>query len=257
MELSYWAYYEASHYGEVEILMKDKKNLLLLSLIAFIYLFKLAPIFGHIMTDFRSFYFAGAAYFGGGNIYDIGYLRSFAADMGYGDLIIFPYLYPPPLAFYMTQLSHLGARAAAWLWGQLSVISGVLALLASVGLCLSLLGREVVKKRFCLLLLSRLLFLLLPFDNNLMMGQVNLVVLAFIGVAMVQSLVYRRDLLAGLLLAPAILIKVTPAGLLLYFIMIRRFKVIYGVLLGAVVFGVPALATDVPEYDSDIPVVTP
>ena len=53
------------------------------------------------------------------------------------------------------------------------------------------------------MLLAFVLFYMLPFDNNLIMGQINIIVLTFIAAALVRALVHSHDLVAGMLLAPA------------------------------------------------------
>ena len=82
------------------------------------------------------------------------------------------------------------------------------------------------------MLLAFVLFYMLPFDNNLIMGQVNIIVLTFIAAALVRTLVHSHDLVAGMLLAPAALIKITPAFLLLFFLLDRRWRAIPGFALG-------------------------
>lgn len=222
--------------------MKDKKALVFLALVAFVYLLKMAPTGGWMMTDFRSFYFAGIGFFEEGNIYDVRYLTDLAAGSGFQGRI-FPYLYPPPLAFYMAPLCQLGARQATTLWVLLSVVLGVLIAVISARLSCTLRDRQVPEKNHILPLLSLLLLVVLPFDNNLKMGQVNIAVLAFIAVAVVQSLVYKRHLFAGLLLAPAIMTKVTPLGLLLFFAMNRRYRTLCGCVVGCVAFAAPTVVS--------------
>ncbi|MCD4655602.1 DUF2029 domain-containing protein [bacterium] len=221
--------------------MKNKKMLILLALVVFVYLFRMAPIGGEIPTDFLSFYFAGTGFFGEGDIYNVNYLTELAVGSGFQGKI-FPYLYPPPLALCMVFLCKLGVGRAAILWMLFSVILGVLVTVESTRLSFMLHDKWMPERNYALPLLSLFLFLILPFDNNLKMGQVNILVISFISVAVVQSLVFNRDFLAGFLLAPAILIKVTPVGLLLFFAMNKRYKTLYGCVVGVIIFIAPTLA---------------
>ena len=217
-------------------------TLALLALAAIVYLLKTAPLGGHVMADFRSFYFAGVAHLEGGNLYDAEYLGNLAAQADV-EGTVYPYLYPPPLAFYMAPVAHLGPRSATTVWMLLLVVLGASIVFCSTRLCAARGESRDPGADGLLPLWALLLLVLIPFDNNLMMGQVNIVVLAFLTAALVQSLVYRRDFLAGLLLAPAALIKVTPLGLLLFFGLNRRFKVLFGCAVGVVVLGVPTMVT--------------
>ncbi|MCB0208467.1 MAG: DUF2029 domain-containing protein [Anaerolineae bacterium] len=228
-------------------LLKDNKAAMLLALLGGIDLLWQAPIRyildGGLLTDFRSFYFAGRAIFGEGNIYDHNYLIEYAKGSGYTGYV-FSYVYPPSLAFYSAPLWHrLNGREAALLWMLLSIVLGVFILVAVTHLISTLSNQESKGKNSLLPWLSLFLLVILPFGNNLRLGQVNSVVLAFISASLVLSLHYKRDLLAGFLLAPAILIKMTPLGLLLYFILNKHYKTLYGCIVGIIVLSIPTFVT--------------
>jgi len=218
--------------------MKDKRALILLALAAFAYLFIAAPINDEMISDFRSFYYAGMAFLGEGNIYDYRYLNKLALELN-GRGYVWPYLYLPPLAFYMAPLSFLAERDAATVWVLMSVVLGVFLLITSVHLSSKLYDKVSSQKKQALQLLSLCLIFILPFDNNLKVGQVNILVITLIVVAMVQSLVNKRDFLAGFLLAAAIMVKLTPIGLLLYFALNHRYKIFYGCVVGLLVLAAP------------------
>ena len=197
-------------------------------------------ISGTMSTDFRSFYFAGLGVLGQGNIYDFEYLGTLAIRSGVTERI-YPYLYPPPLAFYVSPLTKLGATGASRLWCLLSVILSVVMLMQSMRLAFTLQGAGERWKDSPLPFLALLLFLVLPFDNNLKMGQVNIIVLTCVVVSLVQALAFDHDLLAGFLLAPAVLMKVTPLFLLLFFLLNRRYRTLWGCVVGLVIFTAPTV----------------
>ena len=140
----------------------------------------------------------------------------------------------------MYPLAFLDPRDASRLWALVSAVLCLAIVLRSV--TLSVLVGEDNRVRTVLLSFFAALFLyLLPFDNNIAQGQVNIIVLAFIVFALVQSNVYGRDFLSGIIIAPAILIKAIPAVLLVFFLLNRRYKVAYGFLVGAVVLAMPTV----------------
>jgi alpha-1,2-mannosyltransferase len=194
--------------------------------------------FGVVPFDFRSFYLAGAAFFGGGSIYDIHSLQS-AADSLKIPGVVLPYLYPPALAFYLSPLTRLEPLAASRVWELLSLAFYVVILTQSVRLA----GQSIRDKGSpsLIYLAAFVLFFALPFDYNFILGQVNALVLVFILFAFTLAPGPRRDLLAGILLACAALIKVTPAFLLLFFLINRRWRVLTGFLAGTATLILPAL----------------
>ena len=228
-------------------LINDNKVTILLALFGFTYLLWQAPIRyileGVLLTDFRSFYFAGRSILNEGNIYDHNSLIAYADGSGYSGYV-FPYVYPPLLAFYSAPLWHLlDGREATLLWMLLSIVLGVFILVAVTHLASALFNQKTKGKNTVLPWLSLFLFVVLPFGNNLRLGQVNIVVLAFISASLVLSLLYNRDLPAGCLLAPGILIKMTPLVLLPYFVLNKHYKMLYGCVMGIMALSMPTLVT--------------
>lgn len=233
-----------SLFGPGHTMLLRGRTCWLIALLTLVCLVKLTDS-GRIMsdtmsTDFRSFYFAGLGVLEHGNIYDFEYLKTLAIKSGVTERV-YPYLYPPPLAFFVSPLTKLGATGASRLWYLLSVIFSVVILMQSMRLAFTLQGAGKRWQDSTLPLLALLLFLALPFDNNLKMGQVNIIVLTCVVVSLVQALAYNHDLLAGFLLAAAALVKVTPLFLLLFFLLNRRHKVLYGCVGGLVIFAAPTL----------------
>ncbi|RYZ09097.1 MAG: DUF2029 domain-containing protein [Myxococcales bacterium] len=168
--------------------------------------------------DFLSFYAAASAASANVDFYDQQALEKLVALHGWGERV-YPYLYPPALAHALRPLATLELTLAHRLW-----LGGtVVAFAAAVSLML--LGAQrawatVTPRRpppySLLLTLAAVLVWALPLRNNLLLGQVNAVVLLFITLA-VRAHLFGRSAQAGLWLAPAILIKMTPAVLLLFF----------------------------------------
>jgi alpha-1,2-mannosyltransferase len=193
-----------------------------------------------VPIDFRSFYVASKGLLEQGNIYDSQYLDSLGRESGAPGRT-FPYLYPPPLAFYLSPLTWLKLSYAAHVWHLLSAALCVVLVAQSMRLASVLPGRWPPPSAASLYLLTFGLFSVLPFANNLAQGQVNILVLTLIACALVQALACRRDALAGFLLAPAAWVKVTPAFLLLFLLLERRRRAVWGFLAGMVVFAAPTL----------------
>jgi alpha-1,2-mannosyltransferase len=64
-----------------------------------------------------------------------------------------------------------------------------------------------------------------PIQNNILMGQVNLLVLAFLAFGLIAYF-NGNPVIAGALIAPAVMIKVTPVLLLLFFSARRSFRTV-------------------------------
>ncbi len=136
-----------------------------------------------------------------------------------------PYVYPPTLAALLTPLLPLPQRAAAAVWF-------VVSLAAFAAGCLAL--RRALGRRGPFEPLADgapLLLVLLPTASALLRGQVGPLLLGLAGGAAL-CLARRRDLTAGLLLALAAAIKLTPALALLGLVFARRWRVALGGALG-------------------------
>ena len=221
--------------------MKRREWVLLVVLISSAYLahveLGMRPLSSWDMGDFSSYYFAGVGFQYGLDVYNFHLLSRLGSMLGG----VYPYLYPPPLAFYIAPLSLLLIHKAAIIWLSMLVVIGVLVVVNAYLVSLDWRDGMNSQKPLVLLVLTVLLLGILPFGNNLLVGQVNILVLAFMSAAFLQSMIYKRDVLAGFLLAPAVLIKVTPLGFLLFFVMNRRYRTLYGFAIGLMVFAAPTL----------------
>ncbi len=149
-----------------------------------------------------------------------------------------PFVYPPGFAVLIAPLACLPFAVAATLWTAL----GFTAVFASLWFCLDLLGVSRGASAWAvggltLVCSGRML------DSELGNGQANHWVL--LGIAASAWLVARgRATLAGFALAIAIVAKVTPLLLVVYFAARRQWRVCAGVAAGIVVMAglLPALA---------------
>jgi alpha-1,2-mannosyltransferase len=196
--------------------------------------------------DFLSFYAAARAATADVDFYDQAQLERFVARHGWGERV-YPYLYPPFLAHALRPLATLELATAHRLW----LGANVVAFAASVSLVLlsaRAAWRAVTPRRrpgyWLLLTLAAVLVWALPLRNNLLLGQVNPLVLLFISLA-VRAHLLGRNAPAGFWLAPAIMIKLTPAVLLLFFLLRRNHRALLTctvclVLMAAVSLGLGA-----------------
>lgn len=186
----------------------------------------LEVVFHSPPNDFRSFYAAAKAASAGLDYYDQATLERVARLELPGDRV-FPYLYPPLLAHALRPLVGLELPLAHAIW----LGAGVLAFACAVAVTVLTVLRgpsgaathESVPSWSAVFLVAAVLVCALPLRNNVLLGQVNPIVLLFISLA-VRAHLLGKPALAGAWLAPAILIKVTPVLLLLFFAMRRQYR---------------------------------
>ncbi|TGK03969.1 DUF2029 domain-containing protein [Leptospira semungkisensis] len=140
------------------------------------------------------------------------------------------YIYPPTFAFLLIPFSYLEFETASAIFFTLNFISLVGSLF--------LIGRLLGKQRSFLFLSATLLLSLRFVENHQNNNQVGFLLLFLI----LLSVSSKRDWLSGLLLSLAIIIKITPAAFLFYFLYKRRYAVIAYTLVFAMVWlALPAL----------------
>jgi len=130
---------------------------------------------------------------------------------------LFPYMYPPFLAFLLTPLAFIDPGAAKLAWYLLNVAFIVLTLVL-----LSRLARPQPGRRWLLAFLS-LLFTLRFLIDSCHRGQANILVLALC-VLTLYSVSSGNTARAALFLAMAIAVKLTALLLLAYFICRKKFR---------------------------------
>ena len=153
----------------------------------------------------------------------------------------FLYLYPPPLGAVVTPLAHWFPtvyRAAAWIWAAL----GAFILVISV---LSLSKSEGIGQRNRLLggpgrwLLVGAALAFPPVIGELVLGNVHLLLLGLLTLAWLglkradENGSATGEWIAGIAVGVAVVVKVFPVVLLLWFLVTRRFRGVAGVVVGA------------------------
>ncbi|HXG00394.1 MAG TPA: glycosyltransferase family 87 protein [Bacteroidota bacterium] len=188
----------------------------------------------HLRTDFPSFYYAAKALAAGRNIYTAKTLDSLAAADRVANHVL-PYLYPPFLAILAQPIARLAPEDAQAAWDVTQILLFGFALVLVVMALPSSGGTEKPPNSHVIGgLIIAAGVLVFPFGDNIVFGQVNSLVLVFLSLFL---FLYSnsRHVLAGTALSIATLVKVTPAILLLYFLVNRRWKVMTGFLAGMVV----------------------
>lgn len=168
---------------------------------------------GRGLRDFASYYYADAAADAGKDPYVVANARGQAR----ADLVlstVHPFFYPPPFLWLIDGLSSLSPREAyrAWFW---------LNELAVLGACLALIGwwRDLGDRTLVLIPIT--LATLTAIENNLVMGQANLPVLALV-IAAAWAEERGRSPLAGALLGLACMLKMSPALIVAWWLLRRR-----------------------------------
>jgi len=144
------------------------------------------------MTDLTVYTAAARALRSGQDLYRVRNVRNW------------PYLYPPPVALLFVPLSDLPRGTAAYLWFLVSLASlagGVVLMRASLGLF----GARLASRAA----FFGLLIVLLPALHTLQRSQVNHLCLLFVCLSL-YALSRGREALAGMCLAGAAAVKVTP-----------------------------------------------
>ncbi len=202
-----------------------------------------------LTTDFPSYYYGAVALSAGRNPYDVRLLASLARADGVENAV-YPYLYPPPFASLVKPLVRFAPREAESIW------TGAGVLLSAIVLTLTLFfrvwdtdaqseaRRMDLSERLLSALLVLLLLVVLPFRQNLEWGQVNLLVLGLVLCALLLSDRTKGEWSAGICLAAAAMIKVTPALLVVLFLIKGRRRSVYGFFLGVVILALLSIIID-------------
>jgi len=154
--------------------------------------------------------------------------------------------YPPAAALFFMPLSKLPIQLSEWIFTTVSVIS----LWLAVSWTLKILDWEPTGPlKWLIFALSLKMF---PMKLTLALGQINLIILALLvgsfyfceGLAL-RSKARPFKILSGILLGLAIVLKLTPAPILIYFLIRKKWKVIKWsaatiavlTVIGGIVFG--------------------
>lgn len=164
--------------------------------------------------------------------FGVGKLRDAGKEFGY-PFPVPPYIYPPLFAWVMMPLGSLGFKSACNLWFGLSLIW----LFAALGCLLYCFPRKLPARRWAVLVF---VLVALCFDSvcqDLRVGNISLLMLLLWSLILVLTL-RQRDWGAGALLGVAFIIKLTPAIVLPYFVLTRRWRALAGFAASVVVLGV-------------------
>ena len=186
-------------------------------------------------NDFTSFYYAGRAAAKHMDLYDTPLLRTLAAAQ-HDQSELWPYLYPPFLAYVLRSFGAMPVRAVHTVWVHGLIVSTcVVGLIAWVFQRLWR-GSDVTSRESVLtpIAIAAISIYALPIGDNIKMAQVNLYVTAFVALSC-ASYFSGRHWAAGALLVPAVLIKVTPLVFLVFFLARRSLRAVGGFALCAIV----------------------
>ena len=188
-----------------------------------------------IHEDFRAYWAAGNALIHGDRLYGDAILwadaRAWISELSARPTAYGPYIYPPPLGMLWMPLVMLPASVASLVWFSVAFLAVLLTAFVLVRLLLD--GDSLA-----FLLVSVLLIYFQPIRRNLSLEQVDTVTLALLALGL-AAYVGRRDTLAGLAIAGAIVVKPFLAFVLLFFLWKRSYRVIgvaalaSGLLIGA------------------------
>jgi uncharacterized membrane protein len=177
--------------------------------------------------DFRAYYLAALAVREGLDLYDVSVLKALSP----ADSDVPPYMYPPVLAILLAPCTLLNFPAAKILWLLLNQVLLLLAVL----LVIRALDEEWHWLQVAVV--GALTLNLDPLRQNYELGQVNVVTL-FLLAATFYSFRRQREGWAGVCLALATALKVSPALFLVYFLWKRRWRLVASALAGLAILAV-------------------
>jgi hypothetical protein len=177
-------------------------------------------------SDFQDYYTASKLFYDKKDLYNLDFIQSLKEEIKLEDLFklenlkkleslkgnVGTYIYPPLFAFLLIPLGFLSYATAATIF----TIFNFICLLISLFLITKLIS---IKDTFTILFFT-LLINYRYLESHISNNQV-----AFLLILLILISIYsKNDLLSGILLSLAILIKLTPAIFLFYFLYKRQFK---------------------------------
>ncbi len=137
---------------------------------------------------------------------------------------------PPLVLMSLAPLSAIGLTAAAIVWVMLK-LAGILAAIWAM-------LRSMASRDFAVpvgVMVMAFIFGLRPLISDIQHGNVNIFMMVWVALAW-AAFVHGRDMTAGLFLALAIVTKVTPGMLLVYFLYKRQWRVCLSAGAGLILF---------------------
>jgi hypothetical protein len=179
--------------------------------------------------DLASFWCAVRTSLAGQDPYDLAALQAPIQAAGMEAKGVEAFLYPPPALLWFLGLAMVDLPTARWLWfgANLGLLAGVVVLL-----------RSWIGARLSTVLMAAALFT--PLIDHARMGQVNLLVLLLVLLALRGADAGRG--LGGLAVAAGFLTKLTPAILVPWLLVRRRWQAAAGFGIGALVLSLAAAA---------------
>jgi alpha-1,2-mannosyltransferase len=177
--------------------------------------------------DFASYYYAVQVAKDGGDPYDKAELAEAARKDGTRKAV-FPYFYPPPFLILMSWVLPLSLKSSYNLWFWLDELA-----LIAVALSMWAWWRAQGPSVAVALCLAAAMLTCIP--NNHLMGQANLPVLAVvvIGVWVADQPGPKRAVVGGSLVGVACMLKMSPALLVAWWLLRRRWWAVGSAILGA------------------------
>jgi hypothetical protein len=208
----------------------------LLALMAALGIYLFIFVAGHsLLPDFAVYLRAAEALREGRNIY----ARPYEVEYAPGEFFGLRYLYPPFLAHVLSKGLALSEPAFRFVWSVASF--GALALsVVQVSKLLEDSWWREVPARVRMLIISFFFLCFEPLASGGGHGQVTAIVLCLLSTFMLES-VRRNERTAGLALALAIHIKMTPVLLLLAPVVFRRWRTVGWCFIGTALLALPTI----------------
>lgn len=135
------------------------------------------------------------------------------------------YVYPPQFAFIASFFGHFPFALSADLWMSISVFCYGL----GISLFAKMLWPTIQKKSIFLLILA--LSILTPFQIDIGAGNVNSILFACFALTFYLLYVKNKQIFAGIPLGLAIVFKITPAAILLYLLLRKKWLTSFSALI--------------------------
>lgn len=216
---------------------EKNKNILLL-LLVLLYLFmgvgianQWKPFDEFAQVDFNTYYAAAKLFYQRENIYDGSLSENLIRAYGLEYISGSDYIYTPFLAFALTPLTRLPPLAAGFIWYTISFLS----LCAAVWLIVKSGATETFDWRTEYRDALILALIYVPTAYSFYVGQVNAILLLLL-VATFYLIENKNELLAGIVLSLAILMKVVPVLVVMYLFGRRKLKSVFVTLLCLVLY---------------------
>lgn len=188
----------------------------------FLITFTLYSIGNYVRFDFSVYYRAAVALHNGAPLYN--------------GAVGMVYLYPPLLAQFLASfVAIFSFEVVAGFW---FVVNGIIL----IGIC-AILYRQIDNKSEWFWIMP---VFFAPFWETLYIGQVTIIMLALL-VGAWWCIREDKPILGGILIALSIWIKIFPAVIVVYFLINRQWKPMFGIVMGIIGFGLLQILISGPD----------